>query len=85
MKFLVELAIGETVLDYGDVAAVLRDLADELEDPHNGPLKIEPVEGGKIYPGAGIRGRTVIGTWKVIEDHTSAVAADSTAATTSTP
>jgi hypothetical protein len=33
MKFTLELAIGETVLDYGDIAAVLRNVADDVEEP----------------------------------------------------
>ena len=54
MKFTLELAIGDTVQDYRDIAAVLRNVADDVEEPSEPPEITGPCE-GRIYKDAGIR------------------------------
>jgi hypothetical protein len=72
LQFILDLNIGGTVEDYRDVAAVLRNLADELDEPdlgrEDGAWEIAPVEGGRIYEDNTTgRPSPVIGRWRVAE------------------
>ena len=74
MRFQLDLAIGDTVQDYRDIAAVLRNVADDVEEPSEPPEITGPCE-GRIYKDAGIRilrkedvASATIGRWAVVED-----------------
>jgi hypothetical protein len=65
MKFTLSLNVGGTVEDYRDIAAVLRNVADELDEPDDG-WAISPTGPAPIYTDAmGIRNPATIGRWQV--------------------
>lgn len=64
--FVLNLAIGGTVEDYRDIASVLRNVADELDEPDDGSWSITRDVTGQIYEdGIGVRNRATIGQWQV--------------------
>lgn len=71
LKFTLGLSIGDRVLDYRDIAAVLRDLADEFDEPDRGrhgetAWAIEPAQKGKIYQDVlRVRNNNTIGEWQI--------------------
>jgi hypothetical protein len=74
LRFTLSLSVGATVRDYRDIAAVLRELADEFDEPERGregktAWRIELAQKGTIYKDVlRVRDNEAIGGWQIMAE-----------------